>query len=272
MPVSIREFAQIVLPCGKTEGWLCMLRAYFDDSGTHENSPVVVIGGLLGLTEDWGRLEDEWLAKLALPLPGKPPLKAFHLSHIVGHHGEFKDYGTAEGDALRHDFRQIILRANLRQLSVVVSRPDWDELVVSPYREFMGSAEEACFVKFIKKSIEVVREINIPKLKIAYIYDVGRKTPKLEKIIRLAENKEYRPEIASVSWGRVEDMPPLQAADMIANENYRAAQEWLATGDLTNISAHFKRLLEGMADDGLILDREAIQAEINRRGPDGRPR
>lgn len=249
-----------------------MLRAYFDDSGTHGDSPVVVVGGLIGLTEDWGKLEDEWRAKLAFPLPGKPPLKAFHLSHLVGHYCEFRDYKSAECDALRHDFRQIILEANLRQLSMVASRLDWDELVVSPYREFMGSAEEACFIGFIKKSIEVVKEINVPELKIDFIYDVGRKTPQLENAIKFIENKEYRPEVASVSWGRVKDMPPLQSADMIANENYRAAKKWLEAGDLTNTSVHFKRLLEGMAGDALILDRETIQAEINRRGPDGRPR
>ena len=191
MTISVREFVNVVLPYGKTEGWLCMLRAYSDDSGTHKGAPVVVIGGLLGLIADWGKLEEKWCAKLASPLPGKPPLKAFHLSHLVGHHVEFEDYGSAESDLLRHDFRQIILEANLRQLSVVVSRADWDELVVPPYRDFMGSAEEACFVGFINKSIEIVREINIPKLKIAYIYDVGRKTPQFEKVIKLVENQEY---------------------------------------------------------------------------------
>jgi len=73
-----------------------MLQAYFDDSGTHATASVVVVGGLLGLRNDWIKLCDEWKAKLAAPLGGKPPLKAFHLSHCVGHYGEFYDYTSTE--------------------------------------------------------------------------------------------------------------------------------------------------------------------------------
>ena len=270
MPIQIKELARVVLPCGKTEGWLLLLRAYLDDSGTHANAPAVVIGGLLGKTENWEMLEQEWRAKLAAPLPDKPPLKAFHLSHLLGTYGEFKHYTPAERDWLRRDFREIILGAGLYQLSCVVSRADWDELVISPYRENMGSAEQACFTGFIQRSLNMIRKLNVPNLKIAYIYDQGRKTPKFDNLMQIAEDEKYRPEIASVTWGRVDDMPPLQAADMIANESYRAAQDWLVDGTLKNASLHFKQLTGNMAHDGLILDREAIQDEINRRGPDGK--
>lgn len=249
-----------------------MLKAYFDDSGTHNKSPVVVVGGLLGLKDDWTKLDSEWRAKLAAPLPGKPPLKAFHLSHCCLHEEEFRDYTTTEGDVLRHDLRQIMLRAGLYQLSYVVSRADWDELVLPQYRGVMGSAEEACFLSFVMGAIDIVRKANNPGLKIAFVYDLGRKTPRFEELIRLIEDPKFRPEVASVSWGRVAEMPPLQAADTIATENYWASQKWLSDGDLRATSSHFKRLLNGMAGEGFILDREAIQAEINRRGPDGKVR
>ena len=250
-----------------------MLRAYFDDSGTHVESPVVVIGGLLGLIEDWGKFEDEWRAKLADPLSEKPPLKAFHLSHCVGHYGEFANYSFAESEALRHDFRQIILSSNLRQLSLAIPCADWDELVVPPYRDFMGTAEEACFVKFIERSMGVVRAAGVKGLKIAYVYDKGRESYRLEYLTSLLKkHADSRPEFGSFTFARVADMPPLQAADTIATENYWAVQKWIADGDVSNASIHFKRLLEGMAGEGMILDREAIQGEIDRRGPDGRLR
>jgi hypothetical protein len=59
-----------------------MIRGYFDDSGTHGNSSVVVLGGLIGNVEQWERFEIAWAARLADPLPGynKPPLPMFHLS------------------------------------------------------------------------------------------------------------------------------------------------------------------------------------------------
>lgn len=266
MIVGVKELAKAIFPAF-ADGWVVMLRAYLDDSGTHDGAPVVVVGGLIGPTEHWDRLEQRWIEKLSSPLPGKPALKAFHLSHLVGHFGEFRDYKPAEVDRLRYEFREIILQSDLLQIVTVVSRPDWDELVVPPYRDVLGSAEEMCFTGFITNSLEFLRRHKSTNgQKIAYVYDVGRKTPELERLFRIVEMPEYRPEVASVTWGRVEDMPALQAADFIANENYRASQEWLATGDVK--SPHFRRLLQGL-DTGFILDREHIQAEIDRRGPDG---
>lgn len=269
MNIPLLEFAKLVLPFRKAEGLLLMLQVYLDDSGTHDNAPVLVVGGLIGTPSCWDQLEKKWTARLTEPLPGKPPIKAFHLSHLVGHFGEFKDYKPAEVDRLRYIFREIILESNLFQIATVISRPDWDELVVPPYSDILGSAEEVCFSGIVVNSLEFLHRHGLTDQKIAYVYDIGRKTPKLERLFKIIENPEYRPQIASVSWGQVNDMPPLQAADFIANENYRAAQEWLETGDVSSL--HFKRLLDG-TDLGFVLGREEIQADIDRRGPDGRLR
>ena len=48
-PFSIRELASAVLPRRWREGgMLLMLKAYFDDAGTHNGSPIAVMGGLIG--------------------------------------------------------------------------------------------------------------------------------------------------------------------------------------------------------------------------------
>jgi hypothetical protein len=46
-----------------------MLKAYFDDAGTHAASPAVVLGGLIGTVDQWERLEKLWGLRLADPLP-----------------------------------------------------------------------------------------------------------------------------------------------------------------------------------------------------------
>jgi hypothetical protein len=102
-----------------------MLRAYFDDSGTHSSSGVVM-GGLIGTVEQWDRFERAWAAKLADPLPGcgKPPLKTFHLSACAGRwpRSGFEDYTDAEQDAVIHDFRQIILDCMLTSTASAIDR------------------------------------------------------------------------------------------------------------------------------------------------------
>ena len=63
--LPIRELATAILPTGHREGFLMLIRAYFDDSGTHANSDVVVLGGLLGSVDQWTQFETAWAAKFS---------------------------------------------------------------------------------------------------------------------------------------------------------------------------------------------------------------
>ena len=86
-----------------------MLVGYFDDSRTHNDPKIIVWAGFVGAEDQWAGLTTVWIAKLAAPLPGKPPLRSFHMSKCEARDGEFADYNVAEKDAVIHDFRQLII-------------------------------------------------------------------------------------------------------------------------------------------------------------------
>lgn len=69
---------------------------FFDDSGTHDSSTLVVLGGLLGTEEQWDAFEPAWSALLNKPLPERPPLKEFHLTECSAGRGEFSNYREAD--------------------------------------------------------------------------------------------------------------------------------------------------------------------------------
>jgi len=75
-----------------------MLEFYFDDSGTHNGSRIAVWGGVVGYKQYMQELEEAWKARLQCPCDGKPPIKAFHSSHLAASDGEFKGYNQAERD------------------------------------------------------------------------------------------------------------------------------------------------------------------------------
>jgi hypothetical protein len=117
---------------------LLVLACYFDDSGTHVGSKVVVFGGLLGQREHWEYFEPRWREKLDHPLPGKLPLKRFHMWDCQWRKGEFIDYREAESDALIHDFRQIILDSGVTGVAAAIAKKDYDELIPDDLRAKIG--------------------------------------------------------------------------------------------------------------------------------------
>ncbi len=106
-----------------------MLDCYFDDSGTHPGADVLVWGGIMGTAEQISDLADSWRKLLRAPLPSKPPLKQFHLSHCASANGEFVNYTPGERDAVRYQFRKAISDSEMEAIAFAVSVRDWDELV-----------------------------------------------------------------------------------------------------------------------------------------------
>jgi hypothetical protein len=246
------------------------LKAYFDDSGTHAKSEVVVIGGLIGTMAQWEQYEMQWAEKLAHPLPGKPRLRKFHLRACNAHDGEFEDYTSAEQDAVIHDFRQIIIEARLTSLAMAVDKQAWDELIVGSVRRVLGEALSPCFVHCLSETVRIARS-HPHDDKIAVVFDKGIETERLRRIGEMFTLRPGRPRIVSVNFVRVEDVLPLQGADIVATESYWHAAEWLKLGDAAKPRPHLRHYLDNMLAEGLILDRAAITSEAKRRGPDGRP-
>lgn len=71
--LSIESFARVVFPPGAINGGICMLIAYFDDSGTHDSSEVVLWQGAIGNKYQWALLDELWAKKLRDPSPNKDP-------------------------------------------------------------------------------------------------------------------------------------------------------------------------------------------------------
>lgn len=247
-----------------------MLAAFFDDSGTHPGSPVVALGGLLGTEAQWNAFGVAWGDLLDRPLPGKPPLRQFHLSPLRVSDGEFKDYRPAERDHINYLFRRVILDTGLVTLAAAVNRTAWDDLVIGPLAAEFGKPEELCFFKCIESVVHTVRARK-PGQQVRIAFDAGVR-PNLELWARytLTQPEKY-PEIAGIGFAKVSEVLALQGADLIATETYQFAQAWLANRENPATSPHFQDFIMRDLSSGLIFDREQIQEMLERfreRRPD----
>lgn len=252
------SLARISSPDRERPGLMAMLECYFDDSGTHKDSPIVTWGGLMGTSEQWSELDRRWRALLAEPLPGKPPLKQFHLSHCAALEGEFRDYKRAESDRVRYLFREIIVDSKLESYAYSVSVPDYEELVRGKMRSFFGSAEKLAIMGCLTQSL--IRANERREEFVSVMFDRGRWTPFLDAWAREVQ-KQYKGDsvLISIASMPVACLTPLQSADTTATESWWYAMAQVR-GQTREFSAHLASMLGKMdVMEGFIMDREHIK-------------
>jgi hypothetical protein len=242
---------------GIDKGLVIMLRAYFDDSGTHPTSDAVLLGGLIGTCEQWNQFESEWAAKLAAPLPGKPALPRFHLAACTACDEEFLGYSRAESDAVIHDFRQIILDAGLIGMASAIDRRAWDELIVGPARERFGDPMSACVERCLTECFRIAGP-HPQGDRISVGFDLSIKSPRVQEIAERFTLPLGRPRLTLFLFGLARGLLPLQGADIVATESYWHAIEWLKLGDAALPRAHMRHYTASAYYEAVILDHEAI--------------
>jgi hypothetical protein len=258
--ISVRQAARLLLPYSRRDDHLAMLAAYFDDSGTHEGSRVVAMAGWCGTEAQWEAFEVAWAGKLQEPLPGKPPLTKFGLADCVNGVEEFFGYSDAERDAVRYDFRNIIIGCRLSGIAVVAARDAYDEIITGDIRDAIGDAEHNCFVRCVIRAVEWSERFPDDRF-LALVFDKGREDDRLWESARQIQNL-YK-ENPNIGFGflPVSQFTPLQAADMLATEAYWRALQSLNDAPGTNAGPHFRHLLSEMNAEGWVIDREdAIKA------------
>ena len=142
--------------------------------------------------------------------------------------------------------------------------------MVGPLRNVLGEALQPCFVHCIDQAVLYAAK-DATDDKLAVVFDQGFCADRLQQIVD--QYTKYVAERSSaitltMTFGSVSKILPLQGADMVATENYWDAGRWLKDVELRP-RAHFRHYLRHVRSQGLILDREAILAELKRRGPDG---
>jgi hypothetical protein len=210
-----------------------MLHAFFDDSGTHSGSDIVLMAGVFGHPNQWDYFSDLWAKKLADPCPGKPPLTRFHMAHCQAGDGEFSGWNRTETDYLVHELGTIILNVGIFGFGGAIARKHYNELIIGDLRRSSGDAETMCIINSFVKVITWAKEFA-PGHSLALVFeDRPQKKRDIQKIYDVYRGFTDGPEtsdsnIASVSFASSKKILPLQAADLFAWEIYQDSLDSLA--------------------------------------------
>lgn len=224
-----------------------MLRAYFDDSGTHYDSKVVVVAGVMGTQSELQSLDTLWSAHLDRPLCGlKPRISEFHAYDCFNSVGEFAGWKRTETDYFRRQLRDTIIKSRVAAYGIAMSRADWDEIIDGDVRAILGNAEgnavRNCFVRILHWAVQNTFDPDL-----AFVFDDSDNLERKRDILSVYDAFKQQvtvKNISGIAFLDSEVVRPLQAADLFAWEFNRYGQEMLRNGFYTPMPPEMKHLAD----------------------------
>jgi len=194
---------------------MTMLVGYFDDSGSHTESEVIVIGGFVATSLEWLGFESQWEAALK-----EFEIGMFRMSKWSNRAPPF-DWPDEKRHACLARLINIIADRSLMSFGVALPMASYGKLLsplaqqsISPY----GLAAEFVFGA-------VAEEIRDADAKVAYIFESGSPGSSgmkeaFDKSMSVPSiKKEFH--LASLTFLDKRNVLQLQAADIVAYEIYR---------------------------------------------------
>lgn len=263
--LSISEYLPFSWP---DRGLLVMLRAFFDDSGTHEGgrwgpSKVITFAGIFGTEGELRGLEAEWQKHLDRPLCGrKPKLSRFHMTECQASRGEFTGWTRTETDYFCHQLGTVLIESGVSAYGMACFRKDWDDLIVGDVRSILGDAEGNCVRNCFLKAATWAQMYTFDPEMMFFVDDRPHRQRENKIVFDVFQRQTMPPpELVGVSFVSSGKFIPLQAADLIAWEFYQYAKDTLESGKLgLPKRPQMHRLRQEISVfDGQIARRDSIQ-------------
>ncbi len=208
---------------------MVLARAYFDESGIHDGSPVVAVAGLMATEKRWSSLEADWLAELNRLAPGLilPP---FHASKCEVGVDEFERVPDVVRENLPRRLAAIIEMHSPVCIWSSIARRHWDELADAKFRAAYPHPFHLCFEWCAYEMARWQREVAETS-PIALIYSEQEDFEDSIEVMWDAYNRAKRiAPLNTFTTASYKNCVPLQAADLVAYECFRHWKE-LEVGD-----------------------------------------
>jgi Protein of unknown function (DUF3800) len=125
---------------GDRDGMVAMLKAYMDESGVHNDSPVLTVAAYLARAPQWRDWTKKWNV-------AKRPIKVFHAADAANRRGEFDGWSEDQVAALVVKLLQILTDADFPGVVVGIHMAEFKK-AIAPFpdlKKIFGTPYAACF-------------------------------------------------------------------------------------------------------------------------------
>jgi hypothetical protein len=190
------------------------LIAYFDESGTHGPSEIMVLSGFLGRLDQWTRFEERFAA-----LKKRHGFRVFHAVEFRAQKGEFKTWTGQQMKALVDDLRPLISFGLTDSVAVTLDNSSFKEhYKLEPTRldSAYGLCFRTCLYYLMMQAIRRKHNGKLPQLHV--VLEAGhRNSGDAERIFKEVQ-KEYGKLgiLRSLKLAKKDECDPIMIADLAA--------------------------------------------------------
>jgi hypothetical protein len=215
--IAVSELADMLHARANPWKALFMIRAYFDDAGTHSASEVTTCGGMVGTKEAWSAFELDWQTVIA-DFQGYG-LTAFHAADCEVGKGDFQDFSREIREAISRRFSRIIAKhTDLRIFWSSIENAAWDEVTDGLFRERYEKPFGLCFEWCVHQaSAWSTSYAGGSPVALVFSEQPDFRERMQEVFGYYVGAKLYAP-LRSLTFASYRDLLPLQGADLVATE------------------------------------------------------
>jgi hypothetical protein len=207
-----------------------VLKAFFDETGTHAGHPVIGVAGFLYDDRGIEQFNTRW-KKRASELD-----RPFHTSECFYGRGQFAGWPEPMRMLLMHDLADIIAETKLAGFLTYIERNDWEvwkKTSQPAIVESVGSPYSACLLHCISL-VDSFADVRHPNEKVFYVFEAGcdREPEAREFLCQIERNEQSAKnlKLAGHEFSSRGKEPILSGADFLAWEWQRHYVEYLRDG------------------------------------------
>jgi hypothetical protein len=198
---------------------LALLIAHYDESGTHDGSPITVISGLAGSAEAWVAFEREWNKILK-----KNGISFVHAKDMHHRHRQHKGWSRRRIRELWADATYVIQEQNLFMSRIILFNDDYDNLYrrkEDHCRKPLDSRYGLCF-RILALQLPYLYGMRYFDCETHFVMESGHKNAgDAVRIFDQIKSYNLPNKVGSLTFVGKNGSPGVQAADLLAYDAFQ---------------------------------------------------
>jgi hypothetical protein len=200
-----------------------IITTHLDESGTHDDSPLVIMGGIVGRLGQWADFDKKWNRLLK-----KNGLTYFHSKRLRACSGEFENWSDHSKHMLIRDIDKLQNRNTLFRFVTVIRKDEFQQHYRSgdkPKKLQLDSIYGMCFRLSLAFVLELAeRSLGLEGNQFSFVVEAGHSNAGAAPAI-VEQIKKHVPDLrAALGTCAIEDkktLPGLQGADAVSYAGYQ---------------------------------------------------